>query len=47
LDRKKVYSPAWKTKPSWIIVAAKVGMINPDLQRFKAKLTKATTLSGI
>lgn len=42
--QEKVYSPAWKTKPSWMIVAAKDGMINPDLQRFKAKLTKAKTL---
>lgn len=42
--QEKVYSPAWKIKPSWIIVAAKDGMINPDLQRFKAKLIKATTL---
>ena len=42
--QEKVYSPAWKTKPSWFIVAAKDGMINPDLQRFKAKLIKATTL---
>lgn len=42
--QEKVYSPAWKTKPSWIIVAAKDGMINPDLQRFKAKLIKATTI---
>lgn len=41
---QKVYSPAWTTKPSWSIVAAKDGMINPDLQRFKAKLIKATTL---
>ncbi|PVD52388.1 hypothetical protein DC498_09775 [Terrimonas sp.] len=41
---QKVYSPAWKTKPSWYIVAAKDGMINPDLERFKAKLIKATTL---
>jgi pimeloyl-ACP methyl ester carboxylesterase len=40
----KVYSPAWKTKPSWAIVAAKDGMINPDLQRFKTKLIKATTI---
>ena len=40
----KVYSPAWKTKPSWVIVASKDGMINPDLQRFKAKLIKATTI---
>lgn len=41
---QKVSSPAWTTKPSWSIVAAKDGMINPDLQRFKAKLIKATTL---
>jgi pimeloyl-ACP methyl ester carboxylesterase len=40
----KVYSPAWTTKPSWSIVAAKDRMINPDLQRLKAKLIKATTL---
>jgi pimeloyl-ACP methyl ester carboxylesterase len=41
---QKVYSPAWKTKPSWSIVAAKDCMINPDLQRFKAKLINATTI---
>jgi pimeloyl-ACP methyl ester carboxylesterase len=40
----KVYSPAWKIKPSWAIVAAKDGMINPDLQRFKTKLIKANTI---
>lgn len=40
----KVYSPAWKTKPAWSLVAAKDGMINPDLQRYKAKLIKANTL---
>jgi pimeloyl-ACP methyl ester carboxylesterase len=42
--QEKVYSPAWKTKPSWYIVAAKDGMINPDLERYKARLIKATTL---
>lgn len=42
--QEKVYSPAWKTKPSWYIVAANDGMINPDLERFKAKLINATTL---
>jgi pimeloyl-ACP methyl ester carboxylesterase len=41
---EKVYDPAWKIKPSWFIVAAKDGMINPDLQRFKARLIKATTI---
>lgn len=42
--QEKVYSPAWKTKPSWYIVATKDGMINPDLERYKAKLIKATTI---
>lgn len=42
--KEKVYSPAWKNKPSWYIVAAKDGMINPELERYKAKLIRATTL---
>jgi pimeloyl-ACP methyl ester carboxylesterase len=42
--QEKVYEPAWTMKPSWYIVAAKDGMINPDLERFKAGLIKATTL---
>jgi pimeloyl-ACP methyl ester carboxylesterase len=42
--QQKVYSPAWKTKPTWYIVAAKDGMINPDLERFKSGLIKATTI---
>jgi pimeloyl-ACP methyl ester carboxylesterase len=41
---EKVYSPAWKTKPSWYIVAKNDGVINPDLERFKAKLINATTI---
>ena len=41
---KKVLGPAWKTKPSWFIVAAQDRVINPDLERFKAKLIKATTI---
>jgi pimeloyl-ACP methyl ester carboxylesterase len=41
---EKVYSPAWKTKPSWYIVAAQDRVINPDLERFKAKQIKATTI---
>lgn len=42
--QEKVYSPAWKTKPSWYLVAARDRMINPDLERYKAKLIKATTI---
>lgn len=41
---EKVFNPAWLTKRSWFIVAAQDKVINPDLERFKAKLIKATTL---
>ena len=41
---EKVLNPAWKTKNSWFIVAKKDAVINPDLERFKAKLIKATTI---
>lgn len=41
---EKVYSPAWKTKPSWYIVAKHDGVINSDLERYKAKLINATTI---
>jgi pimeloyl-ACP methyl ester carboxylesterase len=41
---QKVYSPAWMTKPSWFIVATQDGVINPELERFKAKLIKAKTI---
>ena len=41
---EKVPSPAWKTKPSWYIVATQDGIINPDLERYKSKLIKATTI---
>jgi len=41
---EKVNNPAWKTKPSWFIVAAQDKVINPDLERFKAKLINATTI---
>jgi len=41
---EKVQNPAWKTKPSWFIVAAQDKVINPDLERYKAKLIKATTI---
>lgn len=41
---QKVYGVAWKTRPSWFIVAARDRMINPDLERAEAKMIKATTL---
>lgn len=36
-------SPAWKTIPSWYVVARNDHAINPDLERFFAKRMKATT----
>ena len=41
---EKVQNPAWKNKPSWFIVATQDKVINPDLERYKAKLIKATTI---
>jgi pimeloyl-ACP methyl ester carboxylesterase len=34
---------AWKTKPSWYIVANNDNAVNPELERFVAKRMKATT----
>lgn len=39
-----VTSPAWKTKPSFAIVATKDRMINPDLERFMYKRSNAKTI---
>ncbi len=39
----KVSNVAWKTKPSWYIVATKDQAIAPDEERFFAKRIKATT----
>jgi pimeloyl-ACP methyl ester carboxylesterase len=41
---QKITKAAWKTKPSWFIVAANDRMIDPDLERAEAKMIKATTL---
>ncbi|GAB3786316.1 alpha/beta hydrolase [Spirosoma horti] len=41
--KEKVSKAAWKTKPSWYIVASNDRMINPDLERSLAKKLKATT----
>jgi pimeloyl-ACP methyl ester carboxylesterase len=34
---EKVAAPAWKTKPSWYLLAEQDRMINPDTQRFMAE----------
>lgn len=43
LFTQKVQGTAWKTKPSWFIVAANDHTVHPDLERFAAKRMGATT----
>jgi pimeloyl-ACP methyl ester carboxylesterase len=40
----KVTAAAWKTKPSWYIVAKRDRMIDPNLERALAKKIKARTI---
>lgn len=42
--QEKVTHAAWKTRPSWYVVAGNDRMINPDLERSLAKKIGATTL---
>ena len=43
LFNQKVEGVAWKSKPSWYIVAKNDRTVNPDLERFVAKRMGATT----
>ncbi len=43
LFSQKVAGTAWKSKPSWYVVATKDHTIQPELQRFVAKRMGATT----
>jgi pimeloyl-ACP methyl ester carboxylesterase len=40
----KVTNPAWKTRPTWYMVATKDRSINPDQERMMAKRAHATTI---
>jgi len=40
----KISSAAWKTKPSWYIIATNDRMISPDLERANAAKMKATSI---
>lgn len=39
-----IQNPAWKTKPSWYMVAKSDRIINPDLERMYAKRAKSKTV---
>jgi pimeloyl-ACP methyl ester carboxylesterase len=43
--QEKVSEPAWKTKPSWFLVAEEDRMINPETQHFMAARMGAKTRS--
>src|SRR5467141_1002603 len=43
LFEQKVEGTAWKSKPSWYIVATKDRTVHPELERFVAKRMGATT----
>jgi pimeloyl-ACP methyl ester carboxylesterase len=44
LFTQKVEGTAWKTKPSWYIIAKNDRTVQPDLERFVAKRMGATTV---
>ena len=39
-----ITTPAWRSKPSWMLVAGKDRTINPDLERWYAKRAKSHTI---
>jgi pimeloyl-ACP methyl ester carboxylesterase len=43
--QQPVAAPAWKTKPTWYLVAEEDRMISPETQRFMAERMKATIRS--
>ena len=43
--QEKASSPAWKTKPSWFLLAEEDRMISPETQRFMADRMNATIRS--
>jgi pimeloyl-ACP methyl ester carboxylesterase len=43
LFNQKVEGTAWKSKPSWYVLATEDQTVHPDLQRSVSKRMKATT----
>jgi pimeloyl-ACP methyl ester carboxylesterase len=43
LFNQKVEGTAWKSKPSWYVLANQDQTVHPDLQRFVSKRMKAAT----
>jgi pimeloyl-ACP methyl ester carboxylesterase len=45
-DTQKVDGVAWRSKPSWYVVATEDRTVHPDLERFVAKRMDATTVEA-
>ncbi len=43
--QERVPTPAWRSRPSWYLIAEENRIINPKTQHFMAKRTRATTRS--
>src|SRR6202021_2791862 len=41
--RATITAPAWRSKPSWMVVAGKDRTINPDLERWNAERAESPT----
>jgi pimeloyl-ACP methyl ester carboxylesterase len=46
LFTQKVDGVAWRSKPSWYVVATEDRTVHPDLERFVAKRMGATTVEA-
>ena len=43
-EAERAYAAAWRSKPSFAVVATNDRVINPELERFMYKRSKATTI---
>jgi pimeloyl-ACP methyl ester carboxylesterase len=46
LEQQNLHGVAWKSKPSWYILARNDQTVHPDLQRFLSKRINATTVEA-
>jgi pimeloyl-ACP methyl ester carboxylesterase len=44
--RAVITTPAWRSKPSWVLVVAKDRTINPELERWYAMRAKSHTVEA-
>ena len=46
LEQQNLHGVAWKSKPSWYVLARNDQTVHPDLQRFLSKRINATTVEA-